>query len=448
MPEIKLKIDDLVLDTDNPRITHAEGQQQALQKVVKDQKGKLIKLAESIVERGFSPIEKFMVMEVSAKPRRYVALEGNRRVAVVRLLTNPAVMTGLVMPPGMQRPMEELAKIFVRSNVEPIDAFEVGSREEGRYWIELRHNGEDEGRGVVGWKPITAARWRKKEPAIQAFDLVMEHGGFTEDLAEDIRAGFSLTTLRRLLDSKDVRAELGLDVENGQLTSPLLGSEIIKPLKRMILDIASKSVNSRKFNKTEKMLEYVRKFKSPDRPDFSKKVPSRPVEGIQKAEFTKQKATTTQTKRSSVPDRKQIVPKNCQINVSSSRISEIYKELKTLKLDEANNAIAVLMRVFLELSVDHFLEQKNISLTFPVQGQGEKDKRLDKKLAEAVEIMVSAGVPKRNLDPILRSISVQRNPLNIDLLHMYVHNRFATPIRSELTAAWDQAQPLFEKIWP
>lgn len=54
MPEIKLKIDDLVLDHDNPRITHAEGQQEALQKIVKDQKAKLVKLAESIVKHGMS----------------------------------------------------------------------------------------------------------------------------------------------------------------------------------------------------------------------------------------------------------------------------------------------------------------------------------------------------------------------------------------------------------
>ena len=197
MPEIKLRIDDLVLDGDNPRITHADGQQQALQKVVKDQRSKLVRLAESIVEHGLSPIEKFMVMEVTQKPKRYVALEGNRRVAALRLLNNPAAMTGLDMPNGMQRSIKRLANVFERSNIEPIDAYEVGSREEGRYWIELRHNGEDEGRGVVAWKPIVAARYRKKEPAIQALDMVMEHSGFDEETAETIRTRFSLTTFRR-----------------------------------------------------------------------------------------------------------------------------------------------------------------------------------------------------------------------------------------------------------
>lgn len=69
-------------------------------------------------------------MEINPKPKRYVALEGNRRVTVLKLLANPAVMTGLDMPNGMQRAMERLATIFNRSSVEPIAAFEVKSRDE------------------------------------------------------------------------------------------------------------------------------------------------------------------------------------------------------------------------------------------------------------------------------------------------------------------------------
>lgn len=448
MPEIKLRIDDLVLDNDNPRITHAEGQQQVLQKVVRDQKTKLVRLAESIIEHGLSPIERFMVMEVSQKPKRYVALEGNRRVTALRLLVNPAAMTGLVMPDGMQRSLEGLARIFDRSKIEPIDAYEVSSREEGRYWIELRHNGEDEGRGVVSWKPIVAARFRKKEPAIQAFDMVMEHGGFDEDAAENIRTGFSLTTLRRLMESRDVRAELGLAVENGQLCSILPGSELIKPLKKIVLDIAGKNVDSRRFNKTDKMLEYVRGFGKADKPDLTKKVASRPVEGIQKAEFTKTRVRSGVSKKTTSLDRRHVVPRNCAINVTNNRIAEIYKELRTLNIDEARNAIAVLLRVFLELSVDHLLEANNIPLRFIPPGSGrEQPKKLDRKLTEAVDLLVMNGVPKAHFAAIIRSLSVKTSPMNVDLFHLYVHDRFATPSPSELTAAWDHAQPFFDKIW-
>ena len=91
MAEIRLKIQDLVLDHDNPRISHAAGQQEALQKIVQDQKTKLVKLAQSVAERGLNPMDRFLVLKLNQRPKRYIALEGNRRVAVFKLLTNAAV---------------------------------------------------------------------------------------------------------------------------------------------------------------------------------------------------------------------------------------------------------------------------------------------------------------------------------------------------------------------
>ncbi|MCW5724932.1 MAG: hypothetical protein KIS81_08230 [Maricaulaceae bacterium] len=447
MPAIDLKIEQLVLDNENPRITHAASQHEAMQKVVKDQKTKLVRLAESIVERGLSPIERLMVLQVSEKPKRYIALEGNRRVTVLKLLTNPAVMTGLEIQESVQRALERLASIFEKNKVEPISGFEVGSRDEARYWIELRHNGEDQGRGVVGWKPIVAARFRKREPAVQALDLVLEHGGFTPVEAEEISSRFSLTTLRRLIESEDVRPLLGLTVRDGRLHTTLPGSEVIKPLKRIVRDIADKEVNSRSFNKTEQMVKYVQGFERPDIPDFTKKSASRPIEAIQKSEF---KITTTRRKnrRPDSSDRRQVVPKNCSLNVTENRIAEIYKELRTIKLADAPNAIAVLLRVFLEMSVDHFLENNGGAVDFKTPNGQSKFKKLDKKLAEVVSMLVSAGVPKAHFASVTRSVSVVTSPMNIDLFHRYVHDRFATPSTTDLKAAWDHAQPLFEKIWP
>ncbi|BCH23582.1 hypothetical protein [Mesorhizobium sp. L-8-3] len=447
MPEIDLKVEHLVLDNDNPRITHAAGQQEAFQKVVRDQKMKLVRLAESIVEHGLSPIERLMVLEVSAKPKRYIALEGNRRVAALKLLVNPAAMTGLEMPEGVQRSMERLAGIFHKSKVEPIAGYEVGSREEGRYWIELRHNGEDDGRGIVGWKPIVAARFRKREPAIQALDLAIEHGGFSEGEAEAIRSKFSLTTLRRLVESEEIRAMLGLTVKDGQLSTTLPANEIIKPLKKMVRDIADKKVNSRSFNKTEQMVNYVRGFAKADSPDLTKKIAERALEGIQKSEFTKTSAKPARRKPDP-SDRREVVPKGCPIHVADNRIAEIYKELRTLKLDDAQNAIAVLLRVFLELSVDHFLESNGGSVSFKAPNGQTKFKSLDKKLAEVVADLVSKGVPQAHFATIIRSLNVPTSPMNIDLFHRYIHDRFATPSTPELKAAWEHAQPLFEKIWP
>ena len=63
MGEIKLKIADLELDHDNPRISHAAGQQEALQKIVNDQKTKLVKLAQSIADYGLNPMDRFLALQ-------------------------------------------------------------------------------------------------------------------------------------------------------------------------------------------------------------------------------------------------------------------------------------------------------------------------------------------------------------------------------------------------
>jgi hypothetical protein len=196
------------------------------------------------------------------------------------------------------------------------------------------------------------------------------------------------------------------------------------------------------------MLGYLRGFKKADKADLSKKVAERPVEGIQKAEFAQAAKKSRGMRREARPERRQLVPKNCQVNVTDNRIGEIYRELQTLKLEDARNAIAVLLRVFLELSVDHFLENNGGALSFKPPGGQEKYKKLDKKLAETVDTLVSMGVPRPHFAAVIHSLSVATSPMNINLFHLYVHDRFATPSPSELTAAWDHAQPLFEKMWP
>jgi len=449
MPEIKLKIEDLVLDHDNPRITHAEGQQEALQKIVKDQKTKLVKLAESIVEHGLNPMDNLLVLRVHEKPERFIALEGNRRVAVFKLLTNPAVLSGLDVAPPMKRALERIAKQFKKSMVEPIRCFELASRQQGDYWLELRHKGEQAGAGVVGWSYNAQQRFRNRSPAVQALDLVTERGGLSPELRAKIADKFPLSTLERFIEDRQVRKAMGLDVKKGKLITQLPAAEVIKPLKRIVQDLAEKKKKVGNFMKTDQMLEYVRGFDSKSAPDMTAaKGKERTVDEIPISEFPR--ATRSSTRRSPDPsDRREVVPKGCRLRVTDNRIADIYKELRNLKVDDARNAIAVLLRVFLELSVDHFLENNGGSLRFtPPGATKEVWKKLDKKLAETVDILVSMGVPRNYFSTVTRDLTVNSSPMNLDLFHMYVHDRFATPSPGELTAAWDHAQPLFEKIWP
>jgi hypothetical protein len=80
-----------------------------------------------------------------------------------------------------------------------------------------------------------------------------------------------ITTLDRLLSSKDVRRAVGLDVERGKLVTELPADEVIKPLRRMVLDLAEKRVNVTELKRKDQQLAYVRGFDGDSTPDTARK---------------------------------------------------------------------------------------------------------------------------------------------------------------------------------
>lgn len=108
----------------------------------------------------------------------------------------------------------------------------------------------------------------------------------------------------------------------------------------------------------------------------------------------------------------------------------------------------MLLRVFLETSVDDYLTRAGISLRFPISGGGDRDKSLARKVSEAIDHMESRGASRKDFDGVVRGLSDKAHPLSVDLLHSYIHNRFVSPTERDLTVAWDNAQPFFERIWP
>ncbi len=96
--------------------------------------------------------------------------------------------------------------------------------------------------------------------------------------------------------------------------------------------------------------------------------------------------------------------------------------------------------------MDHYLTNASISL-FVITPAGKKDKTLRKKVEEAIAHMVANGAVKKDYDAVARGTNSKNDPLYIDLLHAYVHNRFVTPAERDLVVAWDNAQPFFQRIW-
>lgn len=447
MAQKNLKIAELLLDHLNPRNDAASSQREALQNIIDDQDVKLAVLVEHIAENGLNPMDRLLVMK-HPDDEGYIVLEGNRRTAALKILSNPAVLTGLEVRPALQKRLEAAASNFDRKEVEPVAAYAVLDREAGNRWIEQRHTGENGGSGIVNWQGVQAKRFSGNDPALQALDFVKQHGNLTQEQLQAVEDSRFITTLERLISTPDVRKAIGLSIKDGRLFTTLPADEAIKPLRRMVLDLAEKRVNVTQLKKKDQQVTYIEALSKADQPDLSQKGIERPVLEINAADFTQPVKRTTVRRKSDPSDRKTVVPKGCNLAIADNRIAQIFKELRTLKLDDAPNAIAVLTRVFLELSVDHYMNGNSIPLTAPVNGRGPVDKSLKKKVEETAAHMKANGASQKDLQPVVRALSVQHSPLNMDLLNAYVHNRHAAPSPGELRQAWDVAQSFFARIWP
>lgn len=444
MSGIQLDADKLLLDLENPRISKAGSQREALQKIIEDQDVKLVVLAESIVADRLSPMDRWLVIKSPIEKAKYTVLEGNRRLATIRILHNVAVLNDLEVRAPIKKRLEALAEQFDLKAIEPIDCFEVSERAEAATWINQRHTGENKGRGIVNWGGVATARFRGRDPALQALELVLTYGSLSEEEKEIVEDHFPITTLDRLLSTPAVRDKIGVEISDEKLKTNLPPAEVIKPLRKIVLDLANETMNVTKLKSKDQQVAYVSSL-GKDLPDLSKRSGTpKPVDGLEENDF---KAVPTKPKpKPKQPVRKTLIPRDCYLTVSNAKIAEIVKELRWLPLVDYPHSISVLFRVFLEQSVDHYLEAASIPLQLTTPG-GKKDKPLRKKVEEAIDEMVKNGTPKKNLAGVSKGIDDKNNPLYVDTLHNYVHNRFFSPTERELKVAWNNAQLFFENIW-
>ncbi len=119
---VDLKISELRLDHDNPRISTEDGQINIRQALLDDQGSKIAELASDIAKFGLNPMDRMMVLRTDPKKTEYIALEGNRRTAALQILANPSLLEDLKIPDALRGKLTDLADEFDPSKVEPISA--------------------------------------------------------------------------------------------------------------------------------------------------------------------------------------------------------------------------------------------------------------------------------------------------------------------------------------
>jgi phosphopantetheine adenylyltransferase len=423
-----IPVPQLLLDVQNPRLGQVQSQNDAIVEVIERQGEKLVVLARSISELGLSPLENMIVLK---HRKQFIVLEGNRRITAIKLLANPDLAEGTEIEGAIKR-IAKAAKVRVKA----VDCVIADSREQARVWISLRHLGQAGGAGVVPWGAREATRFNTTPGSQAAKGLAFldaVEAGYPDDLnlldLVEIVGDGKLTTLGRLIADPDVRKHFNYSEIDGL---GLFGNDAddVKPaIVAMLNDVAGKVTVSQLKNKAQRKA-YIKKL-----PKINPKVAThepKPLEAPVVASPTKPAATTTKRKRKKKP-----TPLLADVDLENlgARVKDVLGEVQTLDIEQFPNAVAIMLRALLELTVDQLHDNQG----------WKKNTEFKNRLRKALKLLDSTEKDPQyqNLRTGLQDGS---SLYAVTTLHAYVHNPYFHPTNTELRSIAANLAPFLKSV--
>lgn len=426
MKQASMHVASLTLDDNNPR--HAKqtaSDAESIAALLEKGPDKLLRLARDIIQHGVNPTELVVVM---ADGDRNVVLEGNRRVAALKLLHNPK----LAPTEKLQKQISAIAK---RGAIpRRLMCVIAESRLQAEHWIRIRHTGENGGVGVVRWSTSEASRFGGRstptEKARLFTDAVSDWFADDGDLlanVQTVRDG-RITNLGRMMADPTVRHRLGVSFDGDVVLSNFPKERIRPILTRLFADFAGPvSVDQIKTKRQrEKYLEQVEDIlpKLADRLDEPEKFARFSAGDEANQEKTAEEKTESDSKktRRKRPDFEKRLFQSVSLGHVSLRSSEVLEEAKKISIDDMPNVAAIMVRAVVDIVATDVAAQLGW-------------KRNQDTLKGRIAAVLNQVDPERNnpsLSDAWRFSQEEDGALVLKTLHSFVHSWQNHPLTVEV----------------
>lgn len=443
----------------------------------------MLNLIDDIVKNGINLAELPIVIPDPLDQNIYQVMEGNRRIAALKLLYFPDLAAKIFQAESRSlKRLEGFRKVFLNQYQEQykeVLCVVFPSPKEVTHWIYLRHTGENEGRGVASWDKMAKDNFRLRVSArehtlgTQIVQALMERDYIKTDLP------VALSTLERMVRDPDVASKLHIEIEGGELrlsNDPQLENLALRALTLFALDTVEKDpltkqkrLTSRVINRKQERIQYLsqvldRILSSNESPPIDES--GTLVEALQTVQpdpvvplpeqtlsiFPSHGVPEIPSRPRSTQDykkRRKVAAKG--IKIEHSTLNNLYKELCQLDAMSYPHVGIIGIRVFLEGSLDVFIQQfaqesefKDLMKSHELPSKISLSAKLDRvvKYLESHKIL-----PADTCQAIRKYQSDQDNPLSINTLQAYLHNPNFQPTEDKVKYWWDAYHPLFEALW-
>jgi hypothetical protein len=294
-----------------------------------------------------------------------------------------------------------------------------------------RHTGSQDGVGRSQWDPegksFFLQRTGKGNVGLgETIEKVLKAEGLIPEKSE-----LPWSNLERLFSSEPIRKRAGISFSSGSLIYLTSKQDNLKTLARIANDMATqKVVLGDLWNNTAKA-RYLDQLKSQgfaiDVAPTGRAIPHEKIEdiAIQVEPYARKRRVQNDKHLISRADQNPFIDKP-----DLERAEKIWRELQlTLSFDDHDNAIAVLMRVLLELTITHYARQQGITFS--------ANEYFAKRVGAVSDSMQNRALIDAKARNIIRKFESDKPIVSAHSMHQYVHNSAFHPSKSDLKAIWN-----------
>lgn len=328
-PEYRtVKVLDLLLHRENPRHAPKESQEDAITYLLQNEE--VYNLARHMAKYGINPLE--VVAVFPDEDGNLIAAEGNRRLCAAQLLTDPEKAPD----PAARTRFRSLAAKAV--DVSDVNVAVFTDYDTAQPWLQVLHDGEQDGVGRRRWKPEQKARATTNLSTNSLAVALLDHAVGLGLLAETDRASVRVSTVTRYLQNPRVRSALGLASTATSETIELIGGDTGRfnaALKDFLTQVRDGRLHSR--SKTADWNRYAEEVEQNFGPAPVGPV-SKPVKETEAAAEARVSPARSSRARIIQPNVSTIGRSTAVVQalneLGSPKLTGLYTSLTTLRLDE------------------------------------------------------------------------------------------------------------------
>ena len=389
MKREKISLELLLLSDGNPRLEPSFGEDEAINNMVADQNNKLVELASDIVVHGLNPLDTVGVYPSETYRGFYEIGEGNRRMCALKLLAAPERIQHINA--ALFSKFAALSKGY--SVPESIEVVVFEDEAAMQHWMEIRHMGEQGGKGLAKWNSVQKARFNRMQTGSDALLDFWDWMDANKILTYDEILDVTKTNWQRILRERYFPF-LRLQYDGAYVVQPedissfaerikaiqkrLSGETVAIVYDQLRIENFYNSISNELYGKNYQEVIYEEKPQlSMRQHDCPIDLNQNHIEDLQKSQtslgldkggagdgkpeddFPTDECHNRDIGRDVFNGCATIIPFGYAIRTENMRLNKIVNELKKINADTFPNACGTLLRALFELSAKVYLEKQD-----------------------------------------------------------------------------------------